>query len=146
MKNDICGIDFKRRPGRKADGALSRGATFDGSRGFEPTESRVRLDFRRGATGELGVWMAMRFKRRSVTRGVGLIANRGLKPTATIMGSLRDRVARVASLDGSRVFQHPENPTRDDARRVAGVELADLNQEAAALAKKIQKNFEELGV
>jgi predicted ATP-grasp superfamily ATP-dependent carboligase len=24
------------------------------------------------------------------------------------------------------------------------VELADLNQEAAALAKKIQKNFEEL--
>ena len=26
------------------------------------------------------------------------------------------------------------------------VELADLNQEAAALAKKIQKNFEELGV
>ena len=26
------------------------------------------------------------------------------------------------------------------------VELADLNQEAVALAKKIQKNFEELGV
>ena len=26
------------------------------------------------------------------------------------------------------------------------VELADLNQEAAALAKQIQKNFEELGV
>jgi hypothetical protein len=26
------------------------------------------------------------------------------------------------------------------------VERADLNQDAAALAKKIQKNFEELGV
>ena len=26
------------------------------------------------------------------------------------------------------------------------VELADLNQEAAALAKKIQKNFEGLGI
>jgi type I restriction enzyme M protein len=26
------------------------------------------------------------------------------------------------------------------------VELADLSQEAVALAKKIQKNFEELGV
>jgi len=26
------------------------------------------------------------------------------------------------------------------------VELADLNQEAAALAKTIQKNFEELGI
>jgi type I restriction enzyme M protein len=26
------------------------------------------------------------------------------------------------------------------------IELADLNQEAAALAKKIQKNFEESGV
>src|SRR5207249_9152111 len=26
------------------------------------------------------------------------------------------------------------------------IELADLNQEAVALAKKIQKNFEELGV
>lgn len=26
------------------------------------------------------------------------------------------------------------------------VELADLNQEAVALAKTIQKNFEELGV
>jgi len=26
------------------------------------------------------------------------------------------------------------------------LELADLNKEAASLAKKIQKNFEELGV
>ena len=49
------------------------------------------------------------FKRRSATRDVLEIGVRGLKPTATIMGSLRDR-------------------------------------EAAALAKKIQKNFEELGV
>jgi hypothetical protein len=45
--------------------------------------------------------------------------NRGLKPTATITGSLRDQ-------------RH--------------VELADLNQEAGALAKQIQKNFEGLGV
>ena len=49
------------------------------------------------------------FKHRSATRDVLRIGVRGLKPTATIMGSLRDR-------------------------------------EAAALAKKIQQNFEELGV
>jgi hypothetical protein len=59
------------------------------------------------------------FKRRSATRDGGWTVNRGLKPTATITGSLRDQ-------------RH--------------VELADLNQEAVALAKKIQKNFEELGV
>ena len=49
------------------------------------------------------------FKRRSATREVWGVRFRGLKPTATIMGSLRD-------------------------------------QESATLAKKIQKNFEELGV
>jgi len=63
--------------------------------------------------------MAMRFKRRSATHGVWRTTNRGLKPTATIMGSRRDQ----------RTF-----------------ELADVNQEAAAVAKKIQKNFEGLGV
>ena len=109
MTSDICGIDFKRRPGRGADGALSRGTTSDGSRGFQPTESRVRLVSRRGATGEWGAWVTVGFKRRDATRYVWRTANRGLKPTATIMGSLRDR-------------------------------------EAAALAKKIQKNFEGLGV
>ena len=61
----------------------------------------------------------MFFKRRSATRDVWANADRALKPTTTVMGSLRDQ-------------RH--------------VELADLNQEAAALAKKIQKNFEGLGV
>jgi hypothetical protein len=35
---------------------------------------------------------------------------------------------------------------RESAGRRDHVELADLNQEAAGLAKKIQKNFEGLGV
>ena len=111
MTSDICGIDFERRPGR--------GATLESSRGFQPTDNRVRLVIRRGATVDAGGSTTGGFKRRSATHRVWGVANRGLKPTATITGSLRDQ-------------RH--------------VELADLNQEAAALAKKIQKNFEELGV
>ena len=84
-----------------------RGATSEGSRGFQPTGKRAPCSIRRGATGEWGGGAAMRFKRRSATQDDWETANRGLKPTATIMGSLRDR-------------------------------------EAAVLAKKIQKNFEEL--
>lgn len=85
------------------------------------------------------------FKRRSATRDVFAFANRGLKPTATVTGSLRDRDCRVAAYDGSRAFQRPDKWANGEARRVAAVELADFNQEAAALAKKIQKKFEELG-
>ena len=88
---------------------VRRGATSDGSRGFQPTGNRAPVFIRRGATGDLGGWATRRFNRRSATRDVLGFANRGLKPTATVTGSLRDR-------------------------------------EAVALAKKIQKNFEELGV
>jgi hypothetical protein len=81
------------------------------------------IDFKRrssrGATGDGGVVGEVYFKRRSATRDGGRTVNRGLKPTATITGSLRDQ-------------RH--------------VELADLNQEAVGLAKTIQKNFEGLGV
>ncbi len=86
----------------------------------------------------------MHLKRRSATRDAFGFANRGLKPTATFMGSLRDWAGRRAADDGSRTFQRPDKRTNGDARRGAAVELADLNQEAAALAKRIQKNFEEL--
>jgi hypothetical protein len=63
----------------------------------------------RGATDESGVDDGIVFKRRSATRDGRGVRFRGLKPTATIMGSLRD-------------------------------------QEAAALAKNIQRTFEALGV
>ena len=86
-----------------------RGATIEGSRGFQPTEKRAPCFVRRGATVDLRGCATMRFKRRSATHGVWRTTNRGLKPTATVMGSLRDR-------------------------------------EATALAKKIKKNFEGLGV
>jgi hypothetical protein len=86
-----------------------RGATPDGSRGFQPTVSGCGRFVRRGATGEWGVVDGMIFRRRSATRDAWGVRFRGLKPTATTMGSLRD-------------------------------------QETAALAKKIRKNFEGLGV
>ena len=70
-----------------------RGATTEGSRGFQPTENRAPCSVRRGATVDLGESRATHFKRRSATHGVWRTANRGLKPTATVMGSLRDREA-----------------------------------------------------
>ena len=138
MKNDICGIDFKRR--------ASRGATSDGSRGFQPTVRAYRGVIRRGATVDCGVFGEMCFRRRSATRDGLCVRFRGLKPTATIMGSLRDHACRRAANEGSLAFQRPDKRTNGDPRRGAAVELADLNQEAAVLAKKIQKNFEGLGV
>ena len=136
MTNAICGIDFKRR--------LGRGATSDGSRGFQPTDGGALFLPRRGATRDgRGV---VGFKRRSATRNVLVDDDRGLKPTATTTGCLRGRASRGAADDGSRAFQRPDKRTNGDARRVAAVELADLNQEAGGLAKTIQKNFERLGV
>jgi len=96
-----------------------RGATIEGSRGFQPTDERAPCSVRRGATVEASGRAFGDFKRRSATQHVWQTGNRGLKPTATITRSLRDQ----------RTF-----------------ELADVNQEAAAVAKKIQKNFEGLGV
>ena len=68
-----------------------RGATIEGSRGFQPTEKRAPCFVRRGATVDLGGGVAMHFMRRSATHGVWRTTYRGLKPTATVMGSLRDR-------------------------------------------------------
>lgn len=65
------------------------------------------------------------FNCRSATNGPWGRAIRGLKPTATIMGSLRDRGRAITEI-------HEE--------------LAGLNTEAVELAATIQKNLEELGV
>ena len=64
-----------------------RGATVDGSRGFQPTVTVSTRLFRRGATvdavGARGV--AQGFNRRSATSVFFGTKIRGLKPTATIM-------------------------------------------------------------
>lgn len=85
------------------------------------------------------------FRRRSATRDAFGFANRGLKPTATVIRSLCDRPVRGASLDGSRVFQRPVMQAGDHAHCGAPVEPSDRNREAAALAEQIQENLEELG-
>src|SRR6266446_3942819 len=97
----------------------SRGATSDGSRGFQPTVKACQGGIRRGATDDWGVVGVTYFKRRSATRDAFGFADRGLKPTATVIRSLRDQ---------------------------CDVERADLYKDAAGLAKAIQKKFERLGV
>lgn len=151
MTSDICGIDFKHRSATHGVGNMSvrrissRGATSDGSRGFQPTAWACHGAIRRGATVDRGMVGKRYFKRRSATRdGFGL-ANRGLKPTATVMRSLCDRPARGASLDGSRAFQRPVMQAGDHARRGAAVEPSNRNRETAVLAEQIQENLEELG-
>jgi len=75
-------------------GRPRRGATVDGSRGFQPTEWGTPQGLRRGATVE-GVAIGMLgFMRRSATLGICVYKDRGLKPTATILWSLRDRFPR----------------------------------------------------
>jgi len=74
-----------------------RGATLECSRGFQPTEKRPVCSVRRGATIDLGGSATMDFNRRSATHGVWRTANGGLKPTATIMRSLRDREAAASA-------------------------------------------------
>ena len=122
-----------------------RGATSDGSRGFQPTVRAYEGVTRRGATIDWGMVDGMYFKRRCATRDAFGLANRGLKPTATVMRSLCDRPARGASLDGSRVFQRPVMQASNHARRGAAIEPSDRNREAATLAGQIQENLEELG-
>ena len=109
----------------------SRGATSDGSRGFQPTFRACQGVIRRGATRDWDVVGEMYFKRRCATRDAFGLANRGLKPTATVMRSLCDRPARGASLDGSRVFQRPVMQARDHARRGAAIEPSDRNRKTA---------------
>jgi hypothetical protein len=102
-----------------ADLIAGRRATIDGSRAFQrPVEMRMTW-LRRGATVDRrAAWPRSReFNCRSATTIRGGDANRGMNAPATITRSLRDQ----------------------------GIELADLNQEAAELAAKIQQNFEESG-
>jgi hypothetical protein len=63
-------------------GSPGRGATIEGSRGFQPTDCGIMEPARRGATPE-----AVRrqqphhgFMRRAATRVFPCTANRGLKP------------------------------------------------------------------
>ena len=118
---DICGTDFHRgalidgsrafqRPGHRILCFLRRGATADGSRGFQPTGNNVPELFRRGATVDPVAprVVASGFMRRSATRFIVDPVIRGLKPTATVMRSLRDEEGmpgRGATIDDIRAFQ-----------------------------------------
>jgi|GEM_PF-2764920 len=76
-----------------------RGATLEGSRGFQPTEKRTPCFIRRGATFDVGGCATMRFKRRSATQHVRRTTNRGLKPPATVgPRSARRAVLRSGAL------------------------------------------------
>jgi len=87
---------------------ISRGATFGGSRGFQPKVVRFLHCHRREATVECpnpGTTKSNRkhgicergFKRRSATREGWDIPFRWLNPTATVIGSLRDQGSRAAA-------------------------------------------------
>ena len=108
-----------------------RSATIDGSRGFQPTVTVERYLFRRGATvdGVASRGVARGFMRRSATLVIFGTAIRGLKPTATIIRSLRDEEAfpgRGATVDGSRAFQRPDQCPVDVLRRVATLDVSGL--------------------
>jgi len=150
----------------RSEQSIRRSATPDGSRGFQPTDQRPPKPFRRGATVEPGGCTDHTvFMRRDATRDVFRFGFRGLKPTATIMMSLRDQARRIATTDGSRALRRPDVglsfPIRRSAttdcsrgfqptghrknrifRRVATVECTG----AVELAAAIQTNMEELGV
>jgi hypothetical protein len=141
---------------------VCRGAAADGSRAFQrpvsPIKGRVRrvaaveragLDQDATKSNMTSRLRAVDFKRRSATRGLGRCPNRGLKPTATIMESLRDRTdaqgaCRGAAFAGSRAFQRPDRQPKDNARRVAAVERDELEKDTTKLAKTIHQNFEEV--
>ena len=119
MKSGICGIDPRRGSGR--------GATIDGSRGFQPTGINDPELSRRGATVEAVALrgVASGFRRRSATRFIFRDMVRGLKPTATISRSRRDEEAfsgRGATNDGSRAFQRPDHQVSYSLRRGATVD------------------------
>ena len=104
--SDICGTDPKLGSGR--------GATIDGSRGFQPTVMVTTNLFRRGATvdGVAARGVAPGFMRRSATRFIVGAAIRGLKPTATIRQSLRDEEA-MSMADDERAGRMEMNLERD---------------------------------
>ncbi len=87
-----------------------RSATTDGSRGFQPTVTVETFSFRRGATvdGVTSCGVAHGFMRRSATRFIVGAAICGLKPTATIMRSLRDEEA-MPMADDERAMRIQKN-------------------------------------
>ena len=109
-------IAFHHAPGFGIKDVIRRGATSDGSRAFQRPVRQSKLCPCRGATAEPWPCATPIIRRRSATQRIMIHDARGLKPTATIRRSLRDE------------------------------SQADLNQEATELAKKIQKNFEGLGI
>ena len=117
---------------------------MDGSRGFQPTVrlphewfvAERRLNRRGDDAISIGGELAWRwFNRRSATRSFGVIADRGLKPTATVGWSLRDQdrsfatdaehgFCRGATSDGSRGFQPTVAVAPRMVRRRATIESA----------------------
>ena len=111
------------------------------------------------------------FMRRAATRDLTVSYIRGLKPTATIMRSLRDHARRRATTDGNHgfqptwAFQRPDARTPVSSRRIATIDRSRGFQPTdhqpnrifrrvatvestgpAELAAAIQTNLEELGV
>jgi len=111
---------------------IHRGAMTDASRGFQPTVMIGTYSFRRGATVDpvASRGVAHGFMRRSATRFIAGTVVRGLKPTATVMRSLRDEDAfpgRGATIDGSRAFQRPDTGSVHVLRRVATLDVYGLH-------------------
>jgi len=95
MPNNLPDLEVHKRGGRSG---TRRVATTDGSRGFQPTVGRPPQGTRRVATVEHAVAAdGSGFKRRDATPHIFGPVIRGLKPTATVMRSLRDRTCRVAT-------------------------------------------------
>jgi len=90
----------------------------DGSCGLQPTVQSIKL-FRRGATAEEKTWLREGFKRRSATRLISL-PHRGLKPTATVMRSLRDRSAgRRREVTTQNSEEPPPRPSSKNNSKVS---------------------------
>ncbi len=83
-----------------------RGATIEGSRGFQPTVWRIIYGLRRGATPEAGGCHSTTcgFMRRAATRAMVETIIRGLKPTATVTRSRRDRDAARGAVNGTVAY------------------------------------------
>src|SRR5438105_4666680 len=92
---------------------------------FSPRRTQRHTEFRRGATVD-GAAINVQFRRRSATRHISQPPFRGLKSTATISLSLRDRLAERVH-EGSRGVQSTDNPAAQKSRRGAMVDGAAIN-------------------
>ncbi len=125
---------------RKAPNLSRRGATFDGRRGFQPTEDDDTGMIRRGATMEGGGHRRERnwspiarrgFHRRSATRWFGVMADRGWKPTATFGGRSATKDKNPADswreLRGATVMESSTGPCSSvsECRRPGSHRLRD---------------------